>query len=130
MYDEGITSGYADGTYRPENQVTRAEIAVFLVRTFNLPLAESTVTVIQFGDAFGNFYSPAQVTIGVGDTVEWQGDFSLHPLVSEDGLWMTVNTSSTFSFTFTSPGTYRFYCFNHGAPDGEGMAGQVVVSSS
>jgi hypothetical protein len=33
---EGITSGYPDGTYRPENQVTRAEIAVFLVNAFSL----------------------------------------------------------------------------------------------
>jgi hypothetical protein len=38
MYDEGITSGYPDGTYRPENHVTRAEMAVFLVNAFSLPL--------------------------------------------------------------------------------------------
>ena len=38
LYDEGITSGYPDGTYRPENQVTRAEMAVFLVNAFGLPL--------------------------------------------------------------------------------------------
>ena len=38
LYDEGITSGYPDGTYRPENQVTRAEMAVFLVNAFSLPL--------------------------------------------------------------------------------------------
>jgi hypothetical protein len=35
---EGITSGYPDGTYRPQNPVTRAEMAVFLVNTFSLPL--------------------------------------------------------------------------------------------
>jgi ELWxxDGT repeat protein len=35
---EGITSGCAPGAYCPENPVTRAEMAVFLVRTFNLPL--------------------------------------------------------------------------------------------
>ena len=35
---EGITSGYVDGTYRPDNPVTRAEMAVFLTRTFDLPL--------------------------------------------------------------------------------------------
>ncbi|MFO3797810.1 MAG: S-layer homology domain-containing protein, partial [Anaerolineales bacterium] len=33
----GITSGYPDGTYRPDNPVTRAEMAVFLVKAFNLP---------------------------------------------------------------------------------------------
>jgi len=37
LYLEGITSGLPDGTYGPENLVTRAEMAAFLVRTFNLP---------------------------------------------------------------------------------------------
>jgi hypothetical protein len=34
---EGITSGCGANTYCPESPVTRAEMAVFLVRTFNLP---------------------------------------------------------------------------------------------
>ena len=34
---EGITSGCAANLYCPENSVTRAEMAVFLVKTFNLP---------------------------------------------------------------------------------------------
>jgi hypothetical protein len=38
LYDEGITTGFPDGTYRPENRVTRAEMAVFLVNAFGLPL--------------------------------------------------------------------------------------------
>jgi len=37
LYDRGITGGYPDGTYRPGNQVTRAEMAVFLVNAFNIP---------------------------------------------------------------------------------------------
>ncbi len=32
LYDTGMTGGYSDSTYRPENQVTRAEIAVFLLK--------------------------------------------------------------------------------------------------
>jgi|GEM_PF-1476701 len=38
LFDQAITGGYPDGTYRPENRVTRAEMAVFLVNTFNIPL--------------------------------------------------------------------------------------------
>jgi hypothetical protein len=34
---EGITSGCGSGAYCPEAPVTRAQMAVFLVRTFNLP---------------------------------------------------------------------------------------------
>lgn len=33
---EGITSGCGDGNYCPDNPVTRAQMAVFLVRTFGL----------------------------------------------------------------------------------------------
>ena len=34
---EGITTGCGGGNYCPEDPVTRAQMAVFLVRTFNLP---------------------------------------------------------------------------------------------
>lgn len=33
----GITGGYPDGTFRPDNPVSRAEMAVFLVNAFGLP---------------------------------------------------------------------------------------------
>jgi hypothetical protein len=38
LFDQGITGGYPDGTYRPENRVTRAEMAVFLANAFGIPL--------------------------------------------------------------------------------------------
>jgi hypothetical protein len=34
---EGITGGCGTGIYCPDSSVTRAQMAVFLVRTFNLP---------------------------------------------------------------------------------------------
>jgi hypothetical protein len=39
LYAEGITGGciLSPLSYCPDNSVTRAEMAVFLVRTFNLP---------------------------------------------------------------------------------------------
>jgi hypothetical protein len=37
---KGITSGYPDGTFKPDRTVTRAEMAVFLVKTFGLSLPE------------------------------------------------------------------------------------------
>gem|GEM_PF-1311963 len=40
LYLEDITSGFLDGTYGPENFVTRAEMAKFLAITFNLPEIE------------------------------------------------------------------------------------------
>ncbi|MCL4275834.1 MAG: S-layer homology domain-containing protein [Anaerolineales bacterium] len=35
---EGITGGCGGGNYCPNNPVTRAQMAIFLQRTFNLPL--------------------------------------------------------------------------------------------
>jgi S-layer family protein len=37
LVTEGITSGCGSGNYCPEQPVTRAQMAVFLVRTFSLP---------------------------------------------------------------------------------------------
>ncbi len=36
LYDEGITAGYPDGTYRPADNVNRAQMAVFLVAAFGI----------------------------------------------------------------------------------------------
>jgi hypothetical protein len=37
LVTEGITAGCGGGNYCPESSVTRAQMAVFLVKTFNLP---------------------------------------------------------------------------------------------
>jgi plastocyanin len=77
---------------------------------------------------FVNFsYSPAIVTIRSGEEVTWQGDFSSHPLVSQDGLWPTVGSGTEFSYAFTQPGEYWYYCGFHGGPNGTGMSGKVTV---
>ena len=38
LYDQGMIGGYDDNTYRPESQVTRGEMAVFLVNAFGITL--------------------------------------------------------------------------------------------
>ncbi len=40
LANEGITSGCGGGNYCPDTSVDRAQMAVFLQRTFNLPVAE------------------------------------------------------------------------------------------
>jgi plastocyanin len=95
---------------------------VLLAQPHN-PMA-GTTTIVMFGGTLGLNYSPKNVTIRQGDTVEWQGSFSTHPLVSDSGLWTTVNSGSTFSYTFNHPGVYHFHCFFHGSL---GMVGMVVT---
>lgn len=36
LKDNGISSGYQDGTFKPDNSITRGEMAVFLQKIFNL----------------------------------------------------------------------------------------------
>jgi plastocyanin len=85
--------------------------------------------VIQFGGSLGTTYSPSSLTVKVGDTVTWKGDFSAHPLASgatcgqPDGKF-GATSGSTYSFTFTTAGTYPYYCAVHCTI---GMKGTITV---
>jgi plastocyanin len=72
-------------------------------------------------------YTPSEVVIQPGESVEWDGDFSSHPLVSDDGLWTTHAVGTQFVYTFTMTGTFLFHCANHGGFGGVGMSGRVIV---
>lgn len=80
-------------------------------------------------------FIPDQVAINVGDTVTWVGFGGQdHTVISDTGLFDSQTVfdafpdGGRFSYTFNEPGTYAYYCLNHGAPGGQGMAGVVVVS--
>jgi plastocyanin len=84
--------------------------------------------VIHFGcDVSGCTYNPSEVVIQPGDTVEWDGEFSVHPLVSDDGLWTTHTVGTSFQYTFTMTGTFLYHCAVHGGFGGVGMSGRVIV---
>ncbi|WP_108668972.1 S-layer homology domain-containing protein [Peribacillus acanthi] len=42
LIDEGVVSGFEDGTFRPYTQVTRGQFLAFLVRALDLPAGDST----------------------------------------------------------------------------------------
>lgn len=80
-------------------------------------------------DGTNRVYVPNLVTAPVGGTVEWSGcDFSLHPLVSDDGLWPDYTGSALFGNVYPSDGTFKFHCALHGVNGGL-MKGTVVVGS-
>jgi plastocyanin len=65
-------------------------------------------------------FSPEDVTIHAGDTVQWNWGEQTHSVTSgsngvADGLFDTGNHPSpfTFSFTFTNPGKYDYFCRIH-----------------
>lgn len=75
-------------------------------------------------------YSPASLTVNVGDTVTWVfDDNGMAHDVSGVGdargkLRSPLKKSGTYTYTFTEPGTYDYTCTPH--PD---MRGSVVVQA-
>jgi plastocyanin len=72
-------------------------------------------------------FSPASVTVPVGGTVTWTNSDPVGHTVTSMGRGPlgspTMNAGGTYSYTFTTPGTYMYYCAVH--PD---MMATVVVS--
>jgi hypothetical protein len=53
---KGIVNGYEDGTFRPDNTLTRAEAAKMIALAAGLSVDESAIT--SFADANGDWYTP------------------------------------------------------------------------
>jgi plastocyanin len=93
-------------------------------------------TIQVLGPDGGNRFDPDVVTIKVGQSVTWawpEGSLD-HNVTPEDGSnprasGPLADGPKTYSFTFTKPGSYRYYCFNHGDRGGVGMSGQVIVTT-
>jgi plastocyanin len=70
-------------------------------------------------------FGPATVTVSAGTTVTWTNrDDIPHTVVSTDGAFKSkvLDTDEKFSFTFSKPGTYPYFCSIHPK-----MTGKVVV---
>ena len=50
LYNAGITTGYEDGTFRPDQKITRAQFAVMLYRYLGLDEADYADVVLPFAD--------------------------------------------------------------------------------
>lgn len=67
------------------------------------------------------------VVVGVNNTVTWvNNDISPHTVTSDTGLFNSnnLNSGQSWSYTFTTPGTYSYHCSYH-----PWMKGTVVVLS-
>jgi plastocyanin len=121
--------------------VAMSAVAAMLTIAF-APIAHAAAAVeVKMGDEPA-VYEPTTVTIKVGDTVKWTNTGkTLHSvtLVPEDAQ-NPANVSepkgaatfdsgfmppgATFSYKFTVPGTYKYFCVPH---EKAGMVGEVVV---
>ena len=70
-------------------------------------------------------FSPATITVPVGTTVRWTNrDDIPHTVVSDDKAFKSkaLDTDEDFTYTFTKPGTYSYFCSIHPK-----MVAKVVV---
>ena len=76
--------------------------------------------------------SSTTTTITAGDYVTWTwSGTNTHSVTADDATFDSdppagSRTSGTFTQTFSTPGSYGYYCRIHGAP-GRAMAGTIVV---
>jgi plastocyanin len=90
------------------------------------------ITAAQAADAtvkIDNFtFAPQQFTVKIGTTVTWDnGDDIPHTVVSSTKLFRSnaLDTGDKFSFTFTTPGVYQYFCSLH-----PHMVGTIVVEAA
>ncbi len=92
--------------------------------------AESvSITVGAQGNGGNLAYAPAAVRVAADTTVtwEWTGAGGSHNVVHEGGAFestLVTDADHTFTHTFETAGTFRYYCTPH---KGLGMRGVVVV---
>src|ERR1700675_3888227 len=70
-------------------------------------------------------FGPDPITVAAGTTVTWTNrDDIPHSVVSSDKVFKSkvLDTDGTFSYTFSKPGTYPYFCSVHPK-----MTGKVIV---
>ncbi|THD70510.1 MAG: amicyanin [Bradyrhizobium sp.] len=87
-------------------------IAVAALLTSQMPAAhcaETTITIDNFT------FTPAQLTVKVGDTVTWKNHDDIPHTVVSAGKFRskTMDTDDSYSFTFTAAGEYKYFCSLH-----------------
>ncbi len=108
-------------------------IAAALGATAAVPLA---AVVLAAGEAatpgaitIDNFtFNPQGLTVKAGTTITWTNKDDIpHGIASTNNAFKkskALDTDDSFSFTFTAPGTYQYFCYLH-----PHMTGAIVVEA-
>jgi plastocyanin len=74
-------------------------------------------------------FSPQQLTVKAGTTVTWTNKDDIpHGIAATGNTFKrsaAMDTDDNYSFTFTTPGTYRYFCYIH-----PHMTGTIVVEAA
>src|SRR5580692_3753728 len=74
-------------------------------------------------------FNPQTVTVKAGTTVTWTNKDDIpHGIAATNNAFkrsQALDTDDSFSFTFTTPGTYQYFCYIH-----PHMTGSIVVEAA
>ena len=74
-------------------------------------------------------FNPQTVTVKAGTTVTWTNKDDIpHGIAVTNNAFkrsQALDTDDSFSFTFTTPGTYQYFCYIH-----PHMTGTIVVEAA
>jgi plastocyanin len=99
--------------------------ALLLALVSALPAAARAAEIAVKIDNF--VFTPQKITVEVGDTVTWTNADDIPHLVVATGHFRSpaLDTDDKYSYTFTAPGTFEYFCGLH--PQ---MQGSVVVEGA
>jgi plastocyanin len=99
---------------------TAVMIAVFVLPVWAQDAAALAVSIHNFT------FAPQALTVKAGTTVTWNNkDDTVHGIASDNNAFprsKALDTDDIFVFTFTTPGTYKYFCYVHPY-----MKGTIVV---
>ena len=88
--------------------------------------AEGSTSMVSI-DNFS--FGPQTLTVKAGTTVTWTNrDDIPHGIASSNNAFKksgALDTDESYSFTFTAPGTYQYFCYLH-----PHMVGSIVVEAT
>jgi plastocyanin len=112
-YCHEIITGYADGTFRPGENATRAQIS----KIVSLAMQNAGQCGAAQVDIENYLYVPQSVTISAGEAVRWTNiDKVGHTATSvTPGMFDSGNLGQgeSWQFTFNTTGVYEYLCTPH-----------------
>ena len=104
-----------------------AAVFAFAFRPAKLPATQQVAAAHYSVQMAGYAYAPAAITVNEGDTITWTNqDTAPHTVTTTSGPQRLnspyLSKGQSWSYTFTAPGMYMYYCTVH--PD---MRAEVIV---
>jgi plastocyanin len=95
-------------------------VAGFVLPAWSQTVSASAISINDFA------FKPQTLTVKAGTTVTWTNkDADAHGIASSNNAFArskALDTNDDYSFTFSTPGTYQYFCYIH--PQ---MTGTIVV---